>query len=70
MLDVNLRAPFRLMRAAVPLLTMSRGAIVNVSSVTGTRSFPGVLAVLREQSRSRSADAMRGAGAGRRTAFA
>ena len=43
MLDVNLRAPFRLMRAAVPLLTQSRGAIVNVSSVTGTRSFPGVL---------------------------
>ena len=43
MLDVNLRAPFRLMRAAVPLLTTSRGAIVNVSSVTGTRSFPGVL---------------------------
>ena len=44
MLDVNLRAPFRLMRAAVPLLSHSRGAIVNVSSVTGTRSFPGVLA--------------------------
>jgi len=37
MLDVNLRAAFRLMRAAVPLLTTSRGAIVNVSSVTGTR---------------------------------
>jgi NAD(P)-dependent dehydrogenase (short-subunit alcohol dehydrogenase family) len=44
MLDVNLRAPFRLMRAAVPMLTASRGSIVNVSSVTGTRSFPGVLA--------------------------
>jgi NAD(P)-dependent dehydrogenase (short-subunit alcohol dehydrogenase family) len=44
MLDVNLRAPFRLMRAAVPLLTQTRGTIVNVSSVTGTRSFPGVLA--------------------------
>lgn len=44
MLDVNLRAPFRLMRAAVPLLSASRGSIVNVSSVTGTRSFPGVLA--------------------------
>ena len=44
MLDVNLRALFRLMRAAVPLLSRSRGAIVNVSSVTGTRSFPGVLA--------------------------
>jgi NAD(P)-dependent dehydrogenase (short-subunit alcohol dehydrogenase family) len=44
MLDINLRAPFRLMRAAVPLLAASRGAVVNVSSVTGTRSFPGVLA--------------------------
>jgi NAD(P)-dependent dehydrogenase (short-subunit alcohol dehydrogenase family) len=44
MLDVNLRAPFRLMRAAVPLLSSSRGAIVNVSSVTGARAFPGILA--------------------------
>jgi NAD(P)-dependent dehydrogenase (short-subunit alcohol dehydrogenase family) len=44
MVDVNLRAPFRLMRAAVPLLTASRGAVVNVSSVTGLRAFPGVLA--------------------------
>ena len=43
MLDVNLRAPFRLMRAAAPLLVARRGAIVNVSSVTGLRSFPGVL---------------------------
>jgi NAD(P)-dependent dehydrogenase (short-subunit alcohol dehydrogenase family) len=44
MIDLNLRAPFRLMRAAVPALTASRGAIVNVSSVTGLRAFPGVLA--------------------------
>ena len=44
MLDVNARAPFRLMRAAVPHLIESRGAVVNVSSVTGLRSFPGVLA--------------------------
>jgi len=44
MVDINLRAPFRLMRAAVPALTASRGAIVNVSSVTGLRAFPGVLA--------------------------
>ena len=44
MMDINLRAPFRLMRAAVPALTASRGAIVNVSSVTGVRAFPGVLA--------------------------
>jgi NAD(P)-dependent dehydrogenase (short-subunit alcohol dehydrogenase family) len=44
MLDINSRAPFRLMRAAVPALIASRGSIVNVSSVTGLRSFPGVLA--------------------------
>lgn len=44
MLDVNLRAVFRLMREAVPHLRERKGAIVNVSSVTGTRAFPGVLA--------------------------
>jgi NAD(P)-dependent dehydrogenase (short-subunit alcohol dehydrogenase family) len=44
MIDINLRAPFRLMRAAVPHLASSRGSIVNVSSVTGLRAFPGVLA--------------------------
>jgi NAD(P)-dependent dehydrogenase (short-subunit alcohol dehydrogenase family) len=44
MLDINTRAPFRLMRAAVPALIASNGSIVNVSSVTGLRSFPGVLA--------------------------
>jgi NAD(P)-dependent dehydrogenase (short-subunit alcohol dehydrogenase family) len=44
MLDINLRAPFRLMRAATPHLVASRGSIVNVSSVTGLRAFPGVLA--------------------------
>jgi len=43
MMDINARAPFRLMRAAAPALIASRGAIVNVSSVTGLRSFPGVL---------------------------
>jgi NAD(P)-dependent dehydrogenase (short-subunit alcohol dehydrogenase family) len=55
MLDVNLRAPFRLMRAMMPLLIAARHAaapaaapapasVVNVSSVTGLRAFPGVLA--------------------------
>ena len=44
MLDINLRAPFRLMRAAAPLLVASKGSVVNVSSVTGLRAFPGVLA--------------------------
>ena len=44
MLDINARAPFRLMRAAAPALIASKGSVVNVSSVTGLRSFPGVLA--------------------------
>ena len=44
MMAVNLRAPFRLMRAASPHLQARKGAVVNVSSVNGLRSFPGVLA--------------------------
>ena len=44
MMAVNLRAPFRLMREAAPHLTARKGSIVNVSSVNGLRSFPGVLA--------------------------
>jgi NAD(P)-dependent dehydrogenase (short-subunit alcohol dehydrogenase family) len=44
MMAVNLRAPFRLMREVAPHLTARKGSIVNVSSVNGLRSFPGVLA--------------------------
>jgi len=44
MMAINLRAPFRLMRAAAPHLAARKGCIVNVSSVNGLRSFPGVLA--------------------------
>jgi len=44
MLDVNLRAVFGLTKLAIPHLLERRGSIVNVSSVTGTRAFPGVLA--------------------------
>jgi len=44
MMDVNLRAVFHLMQRAVPHLEKRRGNIVNVSSVTGLRPFPGVLA--------------------------
>jgi NAD(P)-dependent dehydrogenase (short-subunit alcohol dehydrogenase family) len=42
MMDVNVRAPFRLIREAASALTERRGAIVNVSSVAGTRAFPGL----------------------------
>lgn len=44
MLNVNLRAVFGLIQLAVPYLEINRGNVVNVSSVTGLRSFPGVLA--------------------------
>jgi NAD(P)-dependent dehydrogenase (short-subunit alcohol dehydrogenase family) len=44
MMDINVTAPFRLMRAVAPHLPSPAGAIVNVSSVTGLRAFPGVLA--------------------------
>jgi NAD(P)-dependent dehydrogenase (short-subunit alcohol dehydrogenase family) len=43
-MELNLNAPFRLMRAAIPSLKDRRGAIVNVSSVNGRRVFPGLAA--------------------------
>lgn len=44
MLDINLRAPFRLLRAALPQLVARQGSVVNVSSVAGLRVFPGLAA--------------------------
>ena len=44
MMRINLDAVFYTMQAAAPHLRATRGAIVNVSSVTGLRAFPGVLA--------------------------
>ena len=43
MFDVNLRSVFRLTRLALPHLAHRPGAIVNLSSVAGTRAFPGIL---------------------------
>jgi NAD(P)-dependent dehydrogenase (short-subunit alcohol dehydrogenase family) len=43
MMQVNLYAPFILLRQALPQLTPRRGAVVNVSSVTGLRAFPNLL---------------------------
>ena len=44
MLGINLRAVFLLMQKSLPSIIAKRGNIVNVSSVTGLRAFPGVLA--------------------------
>jgi len=44
MLNINLRAVFFLMQKALPTIIKRQGNIVNISSVTGLRAFPGVLA--------------------------
>jgi NAD(P)-dependent dehydrogenase (short-subunit alcohol dehydrogenase family) len=44
MMNLNARAPFYLMQRAMPHLVERQGNVVNVSSVNGIRSFPGVLA--------------------------
>jgi NAD(P)-dependent dehydrogenase (short-subunit alcohol dehydrogenase family) len=44
MMNVNLRAVFHLTQLAAPHLERRPGNVVNVSSVTGLRAFPGVLA--------------------------
>jgi NAD(P)-dependent dehydrogenase (short-subunit alcohol dehydrogenase family) len=44
MMNTNVRAPFRLMRAAFPHLKARKGSVVNVSSVNGRRVFPGLAA--------------------------
>ncbi len=44
MMDINLTSVFRMMQLALPSIIQRKGNIVNVSSVTGTRAFPGVLA--------------------------
>jgi len=43
MFDVNLRSVFRLTQLALPHLQRLPGTIVNLSSVTGLRAFPGIL---------------------------
>jgi NAD(P)-dependent dehydrogenase (short-subunit alcohol dehydrogenase family) len=44
MFDINLRSVFRMMQLAMPHLIKSKGNVINVSSVTGVRAFPNVLA--------------------------
>jgi NAD(P)-dependent dehydrogenase (short-subunit alcohol dehydrogenase family) len=43
LMDVNVRACFRMMREASGPLASTRGSIVNLSSVSGIRVFPNVL---------------------------
>ncbi|XP_054285723.1 3-oxoacyl-[acyl-carrier-protein] reductase FabG-like [Macrosteles quadrilineatus] len=42
--NTNVKAIYHLTMLAVPHLTKTKGTIVNVSSVNGVRSFPGLLA--------------------------
>lgn len=44
MMNINLRAVFHLTQLSLRSLTERKGNIVNISSVAGLRSFPGVLA--------------------------
>ncbi|CAK8689645.1 3-oxoacyl-[acyl-carrier-protein] reductase FabG-like [Clavelina lepadiformis] len=44
MMDINLRSLFQLTQLAVPHLTKTQGNVVNISSICGSKSFPGVLA--------------------------
>lgn len=44
MMNINVRSIFQLTQLALPSIIERKGNVVNVSSVTGLRSFPGVLA--------------------------
>ena len=44
MMNINLRSTFYVMQKCIPHMEDSKGSIVNVSSVTGIRAFPNVLA--------------------------
>jgi NAD(P)-dependent dehydrogenase (short-subunit alcohol dehydrogenase family) len=44
MMNINVRSIFQLTQLALPSIIQRKGNIVNVSSVTGLRAFPGVLA--------------------------
>jgi NAD(P)-dependent dehydrogenase (short-subunit alcohol dehydrogenase family) len=50
MFDVNVLSIFHLMQLSLPHLLPRKGNVVNVSSVNGLRSFPGVLAYCSSKS--------------------
>ncbi len=43
MMDINLRSVFHLTQLSLKMIKESKGNIINVGSVTGTRAFPGIL---------------------------
>lgn len=49
-MNTNVRGPYHLTMLTVPHLIKTKGNIVNVSSVTGLRSFPNVLAYCMSKS--------------------
>ncbi|KAM8865434.1 3-oxoacyl-[acyl-carrier-protein] reductase FabG [Synchiropus picturatus] len=49
-MNINVRSVFHLTHLCVPHLIKTKGSIVNVSSVNGQRSFPGVLAYCMSKS--------------------
>lgn len=48
--NINVRSIYHITHLAVPYLIESKGSIINVSSVTGLRAFPGVLSYCMSKS--------------------
>lgn len=44
LMNINLRSVYYLMQKVIPSLEKTRGNIVNISSIAGSRAFPGVMA--------------------------
>ncbi|XP_061672028.1 3-oxoacyl-[acyl-carrier-protein] reductase FabG-like [Syngnathoides biaculeatus] len=49
-MDINVRSVYHLTQLCVPLLIKTKGSIVNVSSITGMRPVPGILAYCMSKS--------------------
>ncbi|XP_054628532.1 3-oxoacyl-[acyl-carrier-protein] reductase FabG isoform X1 [Dunckerocampus dactyliophorus] len=49
-MNINVRSVYHLTQLCVPHLIKTKGSIVNVSSINGQRSFPGVLAYCMSKS--------------------
>ena len=44
LMNINVRSVYYLMQKVIPSLEKTRGNIVNISSIAGSRAFPGVMA--------------------------